>query len=141
MTGVKPVWTLRHRFLLAVPGLVPPLVLLGVCLYWLVSEFDSLHINDFGGYLLSIGISAALLLCLPPLLVALPRRLRPWHCLIALVLQFFGLYLGGVTYGVFGVAVLAYVPALVAYRLLRQRTGRNADMHLTSTSSRPARGL
>ncbi len=145
MTRLRSFWNRRRRgLLLALPGLVVPVVLLGVCVRFLIPEAIWYHslspaartggVVDagFGLFLLSIGIGASVLLCVPPLLIALPTRLQPWQCIIAMVLQAFGLLLAGATWGWLGVAVLVYVPALMVYRLVRARE-RVAEVHLTST--------
>lgn len=135
--NVKPTWWLRHRrgLLLAGPGLIVPLVGIVREVLWYASLPASLRAADGDpvpyGFALQMVFVIFLLSCMPPLLIALPRHLRLSHCIAAAGLQLIPMcialaiaVLDERDRGWIAFALLLYVPALMAYRLLRgDRTG------------------
>ena len=82
---------------------------------------------DAGMFFAAAGIAVGLLLFLPPLMAGLPRRLRPWVGIVAVVPQLLPLWAAGdlakagIAWSWVAPVLFAYVPALVVARLLLQR--------------------
>ena len=134
-------WARRgRRFLILVPGLMAPIVLLVLSIQSFIHEsaiYYSLPLAermadgdpfsaDAGVFLAGVGIVVALLLFVPPLLVGLPRRLRLWAAIVAIALLLLPLLIAfgsAPDSGVWGVVALlsfVYVPILAIARLLTQ---------------------
>jgi hypothetical protein len=131
----------RRRLLLAVPGLVAPVALLVTLVVWTVGwiadyhsmplaqrlEADDAPIGTGGAmFLITLAFLFALLLLVPPLLAALPSRLRLWAGALAAVIQLLPLWASlsiitsGSAWGWLAFLLLAYVPTLVVVRLVGQ---------------------
>jgi hypothetical protein len=127
-----------RRLLLAVPGLIAPAVLLAYSVAWFVEERSAYYAlpvavrndpdpdplsADAGMFLAGVAIVVTLLLFAPPLLAALPSRLRVWQAVVAILLQALPLFIAAGTQSLLGwlaFAGLAYVPLLVLVRLVGQ---------------------
>jgi hypothetical protein len=140
-----------RRLLLAAPGFVTPAALLVLCIQWFVDEsqyYYSLPLPermadgdplsaDAGMFVAGVGIVCLVLLLLPPLLAALPRRLRIWQAVLALVMQALPLLIawdaaiGGSMRGWLAFLGFVYVPILVIIRLV---LGPRAAASVKSTS-------
>jgi hypothetical protein len=143
------------RWLCAVPGLVTPVVLLVASISYLIQQ-TRLYITPPAGdaaqdvrfdpgteiVFAALWIVGCLLLLLPPLLVALPARLRIRVAILASLLQVPALVVA-VTYlddgsalGLLMLLCSAFVPALAIARLVAQtRSPETEAMHLTSAST------
>ena len=131
---------LAERLLLTALGLVAPAFLLALSVAWSVREWHAYQAlpaavrndpdpdplsADAGMYLAGMAVVFALLLFAPPLLAALPARLRIWQAVIALAVQAPALLIAwdlathGSTVGLLALIGLAYVPALAIVRLVR----------------------
>jgi hypothetical protein len=141
MTTGQSVWASRgRRFLVSAPGLIAPVVLLVLSIQSFVHESASYYSlpvaermadgdpfsADAGMFFAGVGIAAALLLFLPPLLAGPPRRLRLWAAIVAIALQLLPLWIAsdfarhGDARGWVALVLFAYVPVLVVVRLVRQ---------------------
>ena len=141
MTAEPSFWNRRGKGLLvALPGLIVPVAFLAACAWFFVQQavwYFSLPLADrtadgdpfsadAGMFFAVAGIAVALLLCVPPLLVALPTRLRLWHCIVAMGLQLLALWvalefaLGGSGWARAAFILLIYVPGLMLFRLVQR---------------------
>ena len=134
------VWNRQKRFLVLLPGLIAPAAVVVVCIWSFVHEaifYFSLPLAeradgdplsaDAGMFFAAFGIAVGMLLFLPPLVAGLPRRLRPWVGIAAVVPQLLPLLAAGdeakagVALGWVALVLFAYVPALIVVRLILQR--------------------
>lgn len=127
-----------QRLLLAVPGLVAPAVLLALCVAWFVGERATYYAlplavrrdadpdplsADAGVFLAALAIVVALLLFAPPLLAALPGRLRVWQAIVVVILEALPLLVAATSGSLLGWLAFvgfAYVPVLALVRLVSQ---------------------
>jgi hypothetical protein len=132
----------RRRLLVAAPGVIGPLALLVLIVWYAVGAFVGYYtlrparwalgaegpIGDGQLALFVAGaVAVALLLLVPPLLVARPGRLRPWTAVAALAIELpplwftFSLVASHNGWGLILLALFAYVPAVIVARLVAQR--------------------
>jgi hypothetical protein len=121
----------------AAPGLVAPVVLLVVCIMSFAHEAQTYYAlplaertadgdpfsADAGMFFAGVAIVVALLLFVPPLLAALPARLRVWQGVVVIILEALPLLAAagaGSLLGWLAFAGFAYVPVLALVRLLGQ---------------------
>lgn len=130
----------RDRLFAAIPGLIAPVVLLALAVRLFVHEWhgyfglpaaarndpDPLIPADTGLEVAALAIAYALILFLPPLLVALPRRLRLWMAILAVVLLvpaalvLLTYLVDRTAWGLVALLAVVYIMVLAVVRLVQQ---------------------
>jgi hypothetical protein len=145
-----------NGLLVAIPGLVAPVVLLALSIRLFAHEWHQYYAvpeavrndpdpgpigADAGLDGATLAIAYALLLFLPPLLVALPRRLRLWMAILAIVLLLPAALVlvtfvaDRTAWGAVALLALVYIVVLAVVRLLQQALRRPVAASAASPGS------